>query len=346
VQPLDRRSFLRRSASCAAHLSLLAASPGLARRVFAADGRRPIVAQEPWGRIEEVGDGLWALISTPLQDRTTLCNGGIVRGRSAVAVVESFAQPDGAAWLAEQARTLTGRWPDIAVLTHYHGDHAAGVEGYARDGGATRIHLTEPTRELIRAQDARRDTPPAPERVRLLDGADVIDTEGPVVLDLGGRSVRVVPYDGHTASDVTIELEEPAVVWCGDLVWNRMVPNYVDAVPSRLGGAVRALVRSTDTTYIPGHGPIADAAALRVYLDLLDDIEAAARRAHESGTSAAAAAAEYVPPAATADWTVFSPRYFEVAIGAWLREIREGNRVNDRSVGTNGTQPFGGIVVS
>jgi len=317
-----RRDFIRTSGSCLAWLlGLQAAAPAFARRLFAAQRGQP-VAREPWGRIERVADGIWALISTPLEDRTTLCNGGIVRGRTGLLVIESFARPEGAAWLADQARTLTGRRPDHVVLTHYHGDHTAGIAGYARDDGAPQLHLTERTRELVRTQDAGRGGAPVPARGRLLDAATILPAATTDSIDLGDRHVTITPHDGHTASDVTIEIADPAVVFCGDLVWNRMFPNYVDAVPSRLSHAVRALQRETDATYVPGHGPLADATALRDYVALIDDVEAAARRAHERGMTAADAAKEYRLPAAMAEWTLFNPRYFEVAIEAWLEELR------------------------
>ncbi len=318
----SRRAFLRAGGSCMAWLfGLHAAAPERWRRVFAQE-RGTVVAREPWGRIEQVADGVWAMISTPLEDRTTLCNGGIVRGRAGVLIIESFARPEGAAWLAQQARALTGRGPDQIVLTHYHGDHTAGVAGYAGAGSDPRVYVTDRTRALVREQDGRRPEPPASERTRLLDAARLLDPGQPTRIDLGDRVVTVVPRTGHTASDVTIEIEEPAVVFCGDLVWNQMFPNYVDAVPSRLSQAVRALVRDAGTVWVPGHGPLADAAALQSFIGLLDDVEAAARRAHEAGTNAQDAAAAYRLPPALAEWTLFNPRYFEIAIGAWLRELQ------------------------
>ena len=320
---LTRRTFLRASAGCAAHLLLLGAgSPVSAGELFARRRGR-VVAQEPWGRLEEVADGVWALVSTPLQDRTTLCNGGIIRGRSGVLVVEAFAQPAGASWLAGQARTLTGRWPDEVVVTHYHGDHVGGVAGLlAADGASPRLRLTETTRTLVREADGRRPSPPAGERTRLLAGATALSETAATTIDLGGRTARVVPHDGHTRSDVTVELDDPAVVFCGDLVWNAMFPNYVDAIPSRLSRAVAALTRETPAVYVPGHGPVADAADMRLYADVLGAVEAAAREARARGQTAAEAAASFRLPAAAAEWTLFSPRYFETAIGAWLREAQ------------------------
>lgn len=54
---------------------------------------------------------------------------------------------------------------------------------------------------------------------------------------------------------------------------------------------------------------------------LLDDVEAAARRALEAGQTAAEAGAVYRLPADMGDWTLFNPGYFERAIGAWMREL-------------------------
>jgi hypothetical protein len=117
-------------------------------------------------------------------------------------------------------------------------------------------------------------------------------------------------------------LDDPRLVWCGDLVWNGLFPNYVDAVPSDLSRHVRALLSEPAERWIPGHGALADRAAVAGYLALLDDVEAAARRAIEAGTPLDVAASEYLPPALLGEWVLFSPRYYEVALGAWERELR------------------------
>lgn len=316
-----RRDFLRTSAGCGAHLLLMSSlRPAHAAAIFATN-RRPAVAREPWGRLEPVADGVWAMISTPLEDRTTLCNGGIIRGSSGVAVIETFAGPAGATWLARQARELTGRWPDIAVLTHYHGDHSGGAAGYVREDGAPVLHATGITRDLVGRTDAQR-AGQAPDAVKkkVYDEALPIDAERESIIDLGNRTLRLVPRLGHTQSDVSIEIDDPSVVFCGDLVWNRMFPNYVDALPSRLSRSVRALVRERSTTYVPGHGPIADAADLRRFIRLIDSVEEAAANARRRGLNAADAAKTYSVPVDLGEWTLFNPRYYETAIAAWLRE--------------------------
>src|SRR5690606_41286852 len=99
----------------------------------------------------------------------------------------------------------------------------------------------------------------------------------------------------------------------------------VDAIPTRLGASVHALLERGAPVYVPGHGGTADAAGLQPYVSLLDDVEAAARRAIEQGVPAAQAAESYRPPAALGEWVMFSPAYWRVAFQAWERELRGTN---------------------
>src|ERR1017187_3866501 len=109
MNDLSRREFLAKSSSCAAHVALAAvAMPPALRALWANVPLGPIVAREPFGNLEKVADGIWALISTPLTgDRTTLSNGGIIAGRNGVLAIEGFNMPAGAAWLARTWRSRT-----------------------------------------------------------------------------------------------------------------------------------------------------------------------------------------------------------------------------------------------
>ena len=315
----SRREFLVSSGSCAAHLALAASfAPAALRAAWTAPVHGTIVAQAPWGRLERVADGVWALISDPLGgDRTTLANGGIVAGRNGVMAIEGLFTSHGARWMASQARQLTGRWPTHVLLTHYHADHANGVDGYMAEGFPTRVYATASTREHV----LTRNTPVLDSRAAALRDAVVLPTTQDTMVDLGGRRVRIVPRAGHTASDVSIELDDPGVVFAGDLVWNGMIPNYVDAMPSELARQVRALQRDRRTAYVPGHGAVADAAAMDRYLTVLMEIEAAARAAFTRGTPPAEAGKAFVLPPQLGQWALFGPTFYERAFSAWNREL-------------------------
>ncbi|MDH3272705.1 MAG: MBL fold metallo-hydrolase [Gemmatimonadota bacterium] len=312
ASPWSRRGFLRQSASCAAHVGLMSAlAPVWAKGLRASQEQYPVVSREPWGRIERIAEGIWALVSDPMQDRTTLCNGGIIAGRSGVVLIEAFGSEAGFEWMASEARRLAGRSPTHVVVTHYHGDHTAGL-GAVADLGAE-VLATPVTRDLTRGNNQV----PNP----ILNLATPLDTIRPTEIDLGDRSLIIVPRRGHTDSDVTIEVTDPTVVFCGDLVWNEMFPNYVDATPSRLTQAVTLMRASAAQTYVPGHGPLADIVALDRYLDLLRHVESAARDAIERGFTSEEAGEEYRLPPAMRDWTLFSDVYFARAIGAWMKEL-------------------------
>jgi glyoxylase-like metal-dependent hydrolase (beta-lactamase superfamily II) len=320
MEQLSRRDFLSRSGSCAAHIALAASlSPRLLRDAWARAPLGPVVAREPFGNLERVAEGIWALISTPLGgDRTTLSNGGIVAGRSAVLAIEGFNQPQGALWLATKARELAGRWPTHVAITHYHADHANGVAGYLAPGEVhPSLRATERTRALV----LERNQPSDAARAAALAEAVLLSPTQPTSLDLGGRTVRIIPRAGHTESDVSVEIDDPSVVFAGDLFWNAMFPNYVDAIPTRLSASVRALRRSRLTTYVPGHGALGRDADYDRYISMIDDVEVHARAAHARGITAAAAAASYAIPASLGEWTLFNKAFFERAFTAWNREL-------------------------
>jgi glyoxylase-like metal-dependent hydrolase (beta-lactamase superfamily II) len=322
MTPISRREFFGQSTSCAAHLALAAAvAPDFLRTAWARSPYGRIVASEPFGNLEQVADGIWALISTPLGgDSTTVSNGGIIAGKSGVIAVEGFNRPAGAAWLAARSRELTGRWPTHVVVTHFHADHANGVAGYLTPDDATAkptVRATERTRDLV----IEKNKPADDARAAALQQSVLLPGTESSTIDLGNRKVRIVPRSGHTESDVSLEIEDPSVVFCGDLVWNAMFPNYVDAIPSKLSTSVKALRRERKTTYIPGHGAIAHEADFDRYAAMLGEVEQAARRAHQEGKTAADAGAAFSLPPSLGEWTLFNKVFFERAFTAWYREI-------------------------
>jgi len=318
--PLSRRDFLIRGSLGVAGIGLghvpvplrPVPNPGESR-AFRGQERFPVVASEPWGRLLRIADGVWALESSPMQDRTTLCNGGIIAGRAGVVVVEAFGSDEGARWMASQAERLAGSPPTHVVLTHHHGDHTAGLRGAAETPGLV-VLATAATLDRVPGRPNDPDGA-APAEFRIIG-------EGrPTELDLGDRSLLLVPRSGHTASDLTVEVFDASIVFCGDLVWNGMFPNYVDAMPERLSQTVRVLGARRADLYVSGHGTVANVPALERYLALLDHVEEAARNALAEGWTAEEAGARYRLPAETEDWTLFNPGYFARAIGAWMTEL-------------------------
>jgi glyoxylase-like metal-dependent hydrolase (beta-lactamase superfamily II) len=321
----SRREFLAAATGCVAHVLLNASCAPRGRQAAWTAPANPTVATMPFGRLEAIGADTWALISTPLGgDRTTFANGGIIAGRSGVVVIEGFYRPAGAQWLAEQARSLTGRWPTHVVLTHYHVDHASGVPGYAVAGhAAPRLHVTASTRA-----NAIGGGPVAPARDAAVERAFadvvVVSAERTTRIDLGNRTVTLQPFRGHTTSDLTIHDDEARLTFTGDLVWYGMFPNFVDATPTAWTQSVRTIAAraaaSARQVVVPGHGALISAAGMANYIGLLESLEQAARAGHGAGLPATEVASRYVVPSALGEWMASKPSV-ERAMTAWYREL-------------------------
>ena len=244
-------TFLAQSGSCAAHLALAATFMPRARASqWAASTPGAVVAREPFGNLEKVSDGVWALISTPLErrldDRVERRNHRRPQRRAGDRRLQQAAGRRVAR--RERRASSRARWPTHVALTHYHADHANGVAGYLTDADHPMVRSTARTRDLV----VERNQPADASRIAAVKDAVLFSATDATTLDLGGRTVRVIPRSGHTDSDVSLELDDPSIVFCGDLFWNAMFPNFVDAVPTKLSASVRALRRTRDTTYMPG----------------------------------------------------------------------------------------------
>ena len=313
---MKRRSFLQSTASCSAHLAGLAAFAGH-RQIFAKASPGKVVAETKFARLEQVAPGVFAMISTAFdtKDFTTVCNGGIIAGETGVLAIEGTMQPAGASWLAGQAKALTGRHPTDLIVTHFHGDHVNGHPGYIIEGTSPKTWITESTRKAAEENFANADP-----KIPSFKNVQPLATTGATEIDLGGRTVRILPKSGHTASDATIETSDPKVVWTGDLFFNRVFPNYGDATPPMLDTfATEMLGFGSDTIIIPGHGPVAGQPAVKLYQDFLAEIRSAATTAHKAGTPSERASTDYKLPDSLSDWIVWSPENIKKAFAAWYR---------------------------
>lgn len=271
------------------------------------------VADTAFASLLPIGDRVWATVSKPLDGKfDTLCNGGLVAGQESVLAFDCYASPAGAGWVVEQARALTGLPPTDVVLSHHHGDHTRGLAGFAVGSHRPQVWTTRAIRDRVAAGA---DGPAA----EMLAAARLI--EGEATIDLGGKSVVLTPLQGHTPSDVVARVDDEAL-FGGDLIWNGLFPNYVDAMPDLLGPSVDALLTTKVTTVVPGHGAIPDRAALDRYQALIGEVEAAGRASFAAGKTPDTAGAELTLSTGLGEWTRFSPDYFTVAMRAWHRRLK------------------------
>jgi cyclase len=196
-----------------------------------------------------------------------------------------LAGPDGALIIDSQFAPLTdklvasirGFTPAplrFLVNTHVHGDHTGGNANFAKLGATVIAH--DQVRQRLRfpppGPDGKPGAPAVPEAL------PVMTFSGPMRLHLNGQEVFLLSMPpGHTDGDVMIAFPGLDVLVVGDFY--RSV-GYPVADRDR-GGSLRGIIDSLGmaighagpkTRVVPGHGPIADRAAMIATRDMLEAI--------------------------------------------------------------------------
>jgi glyoxylase-like metal-dependent hydrolase (beta-lactamase superfamily II) len=228
-------------------------------------------------KVEQLGPGVYAVL-----------NGGgnslVVDGGSEVLVVDPKFPPFSnrlRTWIENNLSAPVTR----LVNTHYHYDHSLGNELYPQaaiyaQSEAPHLMLTsdnefsDPTwwrnhLEAVPRSHVRR-------RQRLKVGAQQVE-----LLDTG---------PGHTQADLVVYLPEHEVVATGDIGWNGFRP-FIDASkggasPREWAQTLRRLVREhPDATFVPGHGPLANAADMLRFASYMETLCSAVEYAIDKGWS-------------------------------------------------------------
>ena len=158
------------------------------------------------------------------------------------------------------------------IDTHFHGDHTGGNEPFARDGATVVSEVNVKARLAAGTTNGLTGvkTPPAP------DTALPAKTyTGSFRIRLNGRvaDLRHIA-NAHTDGDTYVWFKTANVLSTGDTFTNGRYPN----IDFANGGNIKGMIAATDTylklvndksRIVPGHGPIADKAALSAYRTML-----------------------------------------------------------------------------
>jgi cyclase len=158
------------------------------------------------------------------------------------------------------------------INTHYHGDHTGGNELFARDGATIVAQINVRNRLAAGTTNGLTGvkTPPAPQ------GALPSDTYTNFSkIRLRGRVADLKHIENaHTDGDTYVWFKTANLLSTGDTFTNGRYPN----IDFANGGNIRGMIAATDiylklanakTRIVPGHGPLADRAALVEYHQML-----------------------------------------------------------------------------
>jgi cyclase len=158
------------------------------------------------------------------------------------------------------------------INTHFHGDHTGGNELFAKDGVTIVSQVNVKNRLAAGTSNGLTGakTPPAPPAALPSDTYTNFSK-----IRLEGRIADLKHIaNAHTDGDTYVWFKTANVLSTGDTFTNGRYPN----IDFANGGNIRGMIAATDaylklvnarTRIVPGHGPLADKAALMEYRTML-----------------------------------------------------------------------------
>ncbi|MGH9711635.1 MAG: MBL fold metallo-hydrolase [Candidatus Acidiferrales bacterium] len=238
--------------------------------------------------LHDLVNGAWAVIDNPAAKAARSgANAGFVIGSDGVAVVDTFENTGAAQALLDEIRKKTNLPIRFVVNTHYHLDHVAGNSIFA-NAGAT-ILAQENVRSWERTENAKffglKITVQQKEQVESLGLPSITYKDG-VTLYLDRRALVVRSLPGHTGGDSVVYDPTANVVFCGDLFWDRTLPNLIDASTKPWIETLDKLIADYPTaTFVPGHGEAGHVQDVRDFRGYLMDLRDFIQKAQTDGKS-------------------------------------------------------------
>ncbi len=159
--------------------------------------------------------------------------------------------------------------------THWHGDHTGGNKDMGEAGvlivAHDNVRVRMSTEQFLAAFNEK--VPASPEKA-----LPIVTFDSTATFHVNGDDVQAIHVPpAHTDGDSFVHFHKANVIHAGDLFFNGLYP-FIDL---STGGSLDGMIAAADrmltivddkTKVIPGHGPLADRAALKDYRDMLAGI--------------------------------------------------------------------------
>jgi cyclase len=356
-KPFSRRTFLAGTSSIGALFAAtrLAPLPALAE-TLADDPRiaKQPIADKSFASVRKIGDGLYATIADRSKGLQARCNGGFLVGSDAAIMVEGFQTTAGSSFQLETLRTVTQLPVRAAINTHWHFDHTlgnsvyggAGIPIWAHADAASRMTAVYPkwqAEDLAtflapwekRVSEAKTDSQrehaksdiegvtgmfkPVSETVLALPNHPLDPAKMPMKIDLGGLTIMIEAFIGHTDTDLIFRVPEQNVVYTGDLLTGGQYPVNINGYPTQWRATLEKFATfDKNTLFVPGHGPICGQEGVAEMRACFDDIAEQAEKSYKAGVPVEEAVERYVVPDKYKNYRQFS---WGFAIGRTIEQL-------------------------
>ncbi|OYY95363.1 MAG: hypothetical protein B7Y41_02350 [Hydrogenophilales bacterium 28-61-23] len=241
----------------------------------------PVSAALPAPKVVKVNARIHALLG-PMElpnkkNQGYMVNSILIVGDSGAIVVDTGFTDEIGAMLAKQAAKITRKPITHVINTHHHGDHSLGNAAFPN----AKILSSEQCRKLALETGAEWIATVEAAAGRKFPNTKVVTAEttypqnSKTELSIDGvRMVFWVPEAAHTLGDLMIWLPDDQVLLSGDIMVNRVTPNFRDANLKQWINALGEVQSLPVKTIVPGHGPLMskqDAAAMHSRMSSLYD---------------------------------------------------------------------------
>jgi len=343
---LSRRSFLAGASSLGAlYAAAEFARPLLALAVPLLDDPRIAVqpiADKGFASVRKIGNGLYATIADRSKGLQARCNGGFLIGRDAAIMVEGFQTTIGSAFQLETLRTVTQVPVRATINTHWHFDHTLGNSVYGGAGIPIWAHADVPARIMAyypkwqlqelatylapwqkRVSEAKTDSQrehaksdiegltgmfvPVSQTVLALPNHLLDPAKMPTEVDLGGLTVVIEHYIGHTDTDLIFRVPDQNVIYTGDLLTGGQYPVNINGYPTKWRATLAKFATfDKNTLFVPGHGQIMGQEGVAEMRSCFDDLAEQAEKSYKAGVPVEEAVERYVVPDKYKNYRMFS----------------------------------------
>jgi glyoxylase-like metal-dependent hydrolase (beta-lactamase superfamily II) len=278
-------------------------------------------------QIERLADGVYAAIAS--EQGYASCNAGIIDIGDRTILFDTFLTPEAARDLLNATEQLTSNKIKYIINSHEHNDHIRGNQVFGSDVDIistvrTReaIARNEPEsikseketipKEIIDAQlklDAEKDPKRRRElafSIREMQGASrsysELKTRLPNItfehkLTIHGtkRTVELLPFAGHTASDVILYLPKEKIAFMSDLLFVNIHPYLASGSPEQWKQSLAEVEVLGVKIAVPGHGRVGKSTDLSAMLQYVQSLESIVMNMIKSGKPVEQASLEPVP---------------------------------------------------
>jgi len=307
-------------------------------------------------QIEPLAEGVYAAIAS--EQGHAICNAGIVDIGDKTVIFDTFISPKAAKDLLEAAKQLTSHKVLCVVNSHYHNDHIRGNQVFSSN---TDILSTTLTREAITQNEPKEiqwekenipqgisdtqlklATEKDPKRHRelallivyykaIIESHPQLKTRLPnitfeppkLVIHGTQRTVELLAFVGHTASDLVLYLPEEKIAFMSDLLFISIHPYLPSGFPERWKESLSMVEALGIQTVVPGHGPVGRSADLSVMTRYIQSLENIVVNMVKSGRTF-----EEVPlqpiPSQFENWLLFFDNFFIANLQFLYKRVAQG----------------------